>query len=66
MNDLDEQSRLYNMYPDEVRTVINALECYQSRMGQLDPENWSFEDDKEYIRVNNLLIWFRDTLFGGE
>lgn len=57
-----EQSRLYDLYPDEVKTLIRALELYQYRMAQLEPESWSSEDDEEYIRVNRLLVWFRNTV----
>lgn len=58
-----EQSRLYDMYPDEVKTLIRALELYQYRMGQLEPNSWSCEDDEEYIRVNRLLVWFRSSVY---
>ena len=57
-----EQSRLYDLYPDEVKTLIRALELYQYRMGQLEPDSWSSEDDEEYIRVNRLLVWFRGSI----
>lgn len=57
-----EQSRLYDLYPDEVKTIIRSLELYQYRMGQLEPESWSSEDDEEYIRVNRLLVWFRGSI----